>query len=325
MNRTRLLPIGLIVLAILIIAQLLVPVSAQGIITTELTPANLPWDATLSPDGLTIYYTAIAEDGVPAVFSIPASGGTPMLLAQGDPFVMPFGIDVSSDGSTLYVSDPWMAGAAGNAIFALASDGSGSPTPVMGTWGTEPQGVTVLGDEIYFSGINLEAGEPALYKIAAAGADAPTVIAQGAPLIAPAGIAVADDGTVYVLDRLASGGKGSVFRVQNGTVDSIASDVRIGGQMPGVALTLDGSTLLASSLDSASGTAQALVINLSTMETSIFNDGIGTNTGAGGLHRAHESDNFAWADSDAPDRAGNGGGKVYLLGTSASPISGSGQ
>ncbi len=307
MNRKQLVSFGLFLLMSLLTGVLTTPVAAQGVSFSEATAANLPWDAAPSPDGATIYYTAIGKDGAPAVFSVPAAGGDPVVLVAGEPMAMPFGIDVSSDGKTVYVSDPWMAGAAGNAIFALPSDGSAGAKVVNGTQGTEPQGVTLVGDQIYFSGINLANGEPAIYKIPAAGADAPTLVAHGAPLIAPAGLAVAKDGTVYVLDRLASGnGQGSVLRIQNGKVDSIAADVHIGGQMPGIALTLDESTLLASSLDKSAGTAQVLAINLGTMESGIINDVIKVNTAAGGLHRAHNANIFAWSDISRS-------GKVYRV------------
>lgn len=277
---------------------LIAPVSAQGVSFKEATAATLPWDAVPSPDGSTIYYTSFGKDGVPAVFSVPAAGGDPTVLTSGAPFVTPLGLDVSSDGKTLYVADPWTAGADGNAIFAVPTTGNGAPTVVAGTQGTAPQGVTIVGDQLYYSGINpANAGQAAIYKIAIGGAGDATIVAQGTRLIAPSGLAVAKDGTVYVLDRLASGnGLGAVLRVQNGTVDSIASDVRIGGQMAGIALTLDESTLLVSSLDKTAGTAQVLTINLSNMQTGIINDVIKASTAAGGLHRAHDVNIFAWAD-----------------------------
>jgi DNA-binding beta-propeller fold protein YncE len=298
---------------------LIVPVSAQGVSFDMLTEATLPWDAVPSPDGSTIYYTALQSSGTPAVFSIPAAGGDPTVLASGAPFVMPLGLDISADGKTLYVADPWMAGAAGNAIFAVSTAGNAAPTVVAGTQGTAPQGVTVAGDQLYFSGINpANAGQAAIYQIALSGAGDATLVAQGTRLIAPSGLAVAKDGTVYVLDRLASGnGLGAVLRMKDGTVDAIASDVRIGGQMAGIALTMDESTLLVSSLDKTEGTAQVLAINLSTMQTSIINDVIKANKGAGGLHRAHDANTFAWADSSyslsSPDTSIQKPGHVYIV------------
>lgn len=277
------------------------PAFAQdsGIRFDELVTAILPWDAVPSPDGATIYYTATQDGGTAAVFSVPAAGGDASVLATGAPFVAPLGLDVSGDGRILYVADPWVAGSAGNAVFALPTDGSGAPTVVVGTQGTSPQGVAVAGDQLVYSGLNPANGQPAIYRIATRGAGDATIVVQGAPLIAPSGLAISQDGVIYVLDRLASGnGRGAVLRIQDGQVDTIASDVRIGGQLAGIALTLDESLLLVSSLDNAKGTAQVLAIDLSTMQTSIINDVIGENTAAGGLHRAHDVNVFAWADSN---------------------------
>ena len=146
MNRKRLISVVLVILLALMTGVLTTPVAAQGVSFSEAATANLPWDAAPSPDGATIYYTAIGKDGAPSVFSVPAAGGDPVVLAAGEPLAMPLGIDVSNDGKTLYVTDPWMAGAAGNAIFAIPSDGSSAPTLVNGTRGKQPVGITVMGD-----------------------------------------------------------------------------------------------------------------------------------------------------------------------------------
>ncbi len=280
-------------------------VAAQGVRFQELTAAMLPWDAVPSPDGSVVYFTAIGSDGTPGVFSVPSAGGEASVVKAGRPLVMPLGIAISTDGQMLYVSDPWTAGSDGSAVYALAIS-TGEATVVEGTQGTAPQGVEVMSrdgaDWIYFTGMDVGDGQPAVYRVAAAGGDV-TQIAKGAPLVAPSGVALAQDGTVYVLDRLASGnGMGAVLRIQGNTVDIIARDVRTGGQLAGIALTLDESLLLASSLDTEAGTAQVLVINLATMETSIINEVINQSITAGGLHRAHDVNMFAWADVQRPGR-----------------------
>jgi DNA-binding beta-propeller fold protein YncE len=274
-------------------------VAAQGVTFEKLTAATLAWDAVPSPDASVIYFTAMGEDGTPGVFSIPAAGGEPSIVASGAPLVMPFGIAISTDGQMLYVTNPWTAGSDGNAIYAVPT-ASGQATVVEGTQGTASQGIEVVNqngaDQIYYTGIDPSNGQATVYRIAVSGGEV-ALIAKGAPLIAPSGVAVAQDGTVYVLDRLASGnGLGAVLRIQGDSLDTIARDVRIGGQLAGLTLTLDESLLLISSLDTEAGTAQVLVIDLATMQTSIINEGISENTGAGGLHRAHHENIFAWAD-----------------------------
>jgi DNA-binding beta-propeller fold protein YncE len=287
--------------------------AAQGITFEQIGAPKLPWDAVPSPDGSVIYYTAASADGLPGVFSVSATGGEPSVLASQPSLVMPLGLAVSTDGQTLYVSDPWTSGSNGSALYSLSTMSPSQPQRIEGTQGTAPQGVEVVSqngaDQIYFTGIDPKDGQAAVYKVAAAGGGL-TVVTKGAPLVAPSGIAISKDGTLYVLDRLASGnGLGAVLRVQGGSVDIIARDVRTGGQLAGLTLTLDEALLLVSSLDGQAGTAQVLVVDLATMQTSIINDVIGANTAAGGLHRAHNENIFAWADSTG----GPPGGKVFTV------------
>src|SRR5438046_2848814 len=90
------------------------PAAGDGTIK-DLTPAakstssegfHTPLDAALSPDGKTAYFIAV-EGGEVAVYQTAApSTAAPMKLAGGAPLAAPFGIDVSSDGTTLVLSDP---------------------------------------------------------------------------------------------------------------------------------------------------------------------------------------------------------------------------
>ncbi len=289
-------------------------ISAQDITFEPLSAATLPWDAVPSADGSVVYFTAIAADGCPAVFQASVDGADLTTLAACAPLVMPMGIALSFDGQTLYVADAFTAGAAGNAIFAVATGAPHSVSPVEGTQGTAPQGVEVgllAGVEtLYYTGIDPLDGQPAVYALPTAGGT-PALLAKGAPLAAPSGVAVSQDGsTVFVLDRLASGnGLGGVIRVRDGQATVIQSNVRTGGQLAGLTLTLDGSLLLVSSLHETAGTAQVLVLDLATQQSSVINDVISANTGAGGLHRAHEVDVFAWADLTSGDH----GGTVYRV------------
>lgn len=286
---------------------------AQGITFEPVTAATLPWDAVPSPDGNTLYFTAIADDGCPAVFRAAADGSDFTRLAACDPFVMPLGIAVSLDGQTLYVADSFAAGAAGNAIFAVSTNTPHSVSAVAGTEGTAPLGVEIglrYGVEtLFYTGIDVHDGHPAVYALPTGGGAA-EVLAKGAPMVAPSGVAVSSEGTVFVLDRLASGnGLGAVLRINDGQAIVMQSNVRTGGQLAGLTLTLDGSLLLVSSLHETDGTAQVLVLDLAAQQSSVINDVISANTGAGGLHRAHDVDVFAWADLTSGDL----GGTVYRV------------
>jgi len=297
--------------------------------------ALTPWDSTPSPDAKMIYFTAAGGKSGPGVFSVAATGGAVKVLAVGAPLIMPLGIAVSSDGKTLYVADPMAAGPGGNVIYTLPVEG-GTPKPIDSTRGTMPHGLEVIeekgADQVYFSGKNPDTGQPAILKIAAAGGKV-QVVASGTPLVDPSGVAIAQDGTVYVLDRLASGkGLGAVIRIKNQKAEIIAKDVRTGGELAGITLTHDDSLVLVSSLDTKKGTAQVLLIDPKTLQTGIVNKVIGESTAAGGLHRAFKGPDkvsrgtttalmkpyfsshremFSWADSK------DGGGRVFVVKTPA--------
>ncbi len=292
-----------------------------------------PWDSTPSPDAKMIYFTATNAKGGTGVFSVAATGGDVKTLAVGAPFIMPLGIAISSDGKTLYVADPMSAGPSGNVIYTLPVEG-GTPKALDVTRGTMPHGLEVIdekgADQVYFSGRNPDTGQPAILKVAASGGTV-RVIASGAPLVDPSGVAIAQDGTVYVLDRLASGkGLGAVIRIKNQKAEIIAKDVRAGGELAGITLKHDDSLLLVSSLDTKKGTAQVLLIDPKTLQTGIVNKVIGESTAAGGLHRAFKApdkfsrgsmtdlmkpdfsshrETFSWADSTA----GPQGGRVFVV------------
>ncbi|MEW5989505.1 MAG: hypothetical protein AB1791_22995, partial [Chloroflexota bacterium] len=113
------------------------------------------------------------------------------------------------------------------------------------------------------------------------------------------------EGVVYVVDLAASGnGLGSVFRLQNGAAEAIATNVHTDEAVAGATLTLDESALLVSHLHSQNNSAQVLIINLSTLEMAIFDKVINANHSAGGLHRAHHTGQLAWIDNT---------GGVYFL------------
>jgi len=269
---------------------------------------DIPWDAAPNPDGTIFYFTTSS-----GVFSVPAGGGEVETLSQT--MVSPFGIAVSTDGETIYVADPWAAGPAGNAIYAIPAAG-GDPVAVGGTSGTSPRGLDVVNengaDFIYYTGVDPSNGQPAVLKVLAEGGWNSVAIVSGAPLVDPSGIAVTNHSAIYVLDRLASGGGlGSVFHIDGPVFEPVATGIRTGAQLAGIALSQAEDRLLVSQLDADAGTAQVLLINLINMDTSIVEAVINVNTSAGGLHRAYNADIFAWLDSGGDD----GRGQVYRITT----------
>jgi sugar lactone lactonase YvrE len=221
--------------------------------------------------------------------------------------VAPHGLTISTDGQTLYVAD---SAADGNGIYILSIDGN-TRALLTNTAGTSPRVPAIVSengqDQLYFSGV--ADGQPAVFKMGTAGGEAtvaePEIVFQGDPLINPSGVAVAQDGTVYVIDPGTSG-VGSVYRIRDGAAEAIAENVHADPDIAGATLTLDESALLVSHLHPQENTAQVLIINLATLEQAIFNKGIAGNPGAGGVHRAHLTGDLAWCGYFP-------GGGVYFL------------
>lgn len=267
-----------------------------------------PFDAAPSPDGKQVYYTALSsgDDGepAPAVFTVAASGGAITRLAAGAPLVAPVNISVSLDGAQLYVADP-----AASAVFSLAASG-GTPSPIAGTEGYAPRGLTVAkgadGREyLYFTG-RTDDGAAGLFRIAGDGGAVETV-ASGEPFSDPAGVTVTAKGVAYVVETTAESATARVIRVENGSSKVFVEGIGIGFPA-GITLTRDDAKLLVSGLDPA--TKRDVVYFVATSDASItrVTKTVGEFHEPAGLHRAHNADVFAWADSEANDT-----GTVYVL------------
>lgn len=260
-------------------------------------------DATPNADGTMVYFTVTGGE-TSGVYKVAASGGEITAVSIGAPFVSPLGLAISSDSQTLYVAETSQEN---NGVYVIPVAG-GTPTLLAGTQGTLPRVPEIIHqngqDQLYFSGT--AENQPAVFQMPTDGSAAPTVVFKGSPLVDPSGVAITQAGVVYVVDKAASGnGMGTVFRIQGETAESIATNVHTDDLLAGATLTLDESALLVSHLHPQENTAQVLVINLSTLEKAIFNKVIGSNQSAGGVHRAHNTGQLAWADYR--------GGGVYFL------------
>ena len=284
--------------------------TAKADVGPVITPATRPGefreplDAAPSPQGDTIYFVAQARNGKSrGVFSVAAAGGSSKVLSVGCPFVSPTGIAVEPDGQNVFVAD---AGA--NGILGVSVTGTARPMIVLGTEGTSPRNLDIVreGDQpmIYFTGTDVTDGQPALMKISATGAASPQVILKGAPLADPDGVAVGQDGVIYLSDHE---GVGKVFAIRGGAIATMVGQVRL-GHPGGIALTQDGSTLLVSSFQSTSRFDQVLVVNTATGASTIVTKVVKKNKSAGGIHRAYSTNEFAWSGLTA-----GGGGRVYRV------------
>lgn len=286
------------------------PISLAINVAANDAVAPSPFDATPSPDGTSVYFTALTGDPsarVPGVFRVPAAGGPIETIASGAPLGAPLGITVSLDGTTLFVADPGAAN--GGAIFSIPTAG-GTPAMLGGTAGYYPGGVVVAKvndqESVYLTGRDPTSGAPGLFMAAEAGGGV-TMVAEGAPFAEPGGVVVAKDGTAYVADSLASGDLAAIVKVSGGAASLLVA--RIGVGFPaGVTLTEDESTLLVSGLDPVTRTDLVYFADVKSGEISRLTDPIRAFHDSAGLHRAAGANVFAWADSRA-----NTTGTVYVL------------
>jgi DNA-binding beta-propeller fold protein YncE len=251
---------------------------------------NSAIDASPDPTGQTIYFTTNGPGGA-GIFRVPATGGTFQPVLLGGPLRGPAELAVSNDAKQLFVADR----AAGR-IFVVPSAG-GAARVLRGTAGTAPEGLEMLTEAgrnyVVYTGRDPRDGKPAVMRISVAGASRPTILHEGAPLSAPDGVAVSKTGAVYVSDQ--AGSHGRVLRLDSRGVTTVASGVTL-GKPGGIALTLDESKLLISSLNPATRTAQVVILDTHTGATSTFDQVIGANHMAGGLHRARATASMGWAD-----------------------------
>ena len=119
------------------------PVSGGGL--TDLGATNLvrPGGLAMGPDCKTLYATGRTEDGLPALFAIPTTGGAASIVWMGSPLVSPTGLHVDDQG-VAWVMDHLAAGETGQGVlFAIPSDGSSADVVLDGLRMGTPGGVSL--------------------------------------------------------------------------------------------------------------------------------------------------------------------------------------
>ena len=288
--------------------------------------AAMPVDATPSPDGNDIYFIAFSSrmdaDGIrmerlPAIYKVSATPGgarAPQKLFEGAPLQSPFGITISDDGATLFIADS-SADGGGEAersdgrVFSMSAAG-GAPVSLAGTEGITPAGIEASGASLYVTG--RKDGMAGLFKTGIGGG-AVSAVAVGGPFSDPGGVAVTRSGIAYVIDTGSATGSqslASVVKIMPDGKTEILLDGLSVGHPAGIALVNDESAILVSGLDKAQGTDRVFRVSLGGTQRSVttLSEKIGEFYESAGLHRARNSEVFAWADSHA-----NGTGTVYVL------------
>jgi hypothetical protein len=273
-----------------------------------------PFDATPSPKGERVYYTALKrrDDGedVPGVFSVAADGSADIqTLIEGPPLTAPVGVSISLDGSRLFIADTATGPSSRGAILTLSSAG-GSASPLAGTEGYAPAGLAIAKvkdqEYLYFTGHAPDSVAGGLFRIAASGGVAEAV-AAGAAFDDPSGVTISAKGDVYVVEAAVDQHAACVVRVHDGKAERFVSNLGVGFPA-GITLTHDDSTLLVSGVDPTSKHDVVYYVDVASGKLSRLTKTVGAFAEAAGLHRAHDVDVFAWADSEA-----NASGTVYVL------------
>lgn len=249
-------------------------------------------DAACDPKGNHIYFTADSGGGA-GVFEADGAAGT--LIADG--FDSARNLVVNAQNNTVYVAG---SRDGQDGIFAVAVDGSGVSS-LAGTGAYSPQALDLVieqqVDMLYFSGYDPGNHSAGIWRMQLPNGTVQPV--PGAvPLTAPDGVAVGTE-AIYIVGAGQNGG--SLYRLAEGAASQMVEGLRL-GTPAGIALTLDQSTLLISSL-SADQHSEVVLVNLEDASTSTFNEGIAENTSSGGVHRAKDVDVFVWA----------GSGKTYRI------------
>ena len=120
-------------------------VSTGGGALADLGVTNLvrPGGLAIGPDCKTLYATGLTTDLVPALFSIPITGGAASVVWMGAPLVSPTGLHVDDEG-VAWVMDHVAAGANGEGVlFAIPSDGSAANEVISNLHMGTPGGVSL--------------------------------------------------------------------------------------------------------------------------------------------------------------------------------------
>lgn len=102
-----------------------------------------PGGLAMGPDCKTLYATGLTGDGMPALFSLPITGGAASIVWMGAPLASPTGLHVDEMG-VAWVMDHLAAGMHGEGVlFAIPSDGSAANEVISDLRMGTPGGVSL--------------------------------------------------------------------------------------------------------------------------------------------------------------------------------------
>ena len=274
----------------------------------------IPYDACPAPDGGLVYYVGTTSSGESWLYSV-ADGEDPADVAWLTDAVS---VVLSDDGATAYVADR-----GDDAVYKV--DLATKVAEVMaGTYGLHPAALDYFDGSLWFVGGDSDDDSAAIYEVSLSDGSATKVyddvggwpgpqVGYSPPSRGRASVVAEDEEedwfalkvvsrsaltaaqlpTIYVAAQRAAA-DGEVMMLDASGATTLYDSARL-GTPPGISIAPDGSTLMVSSLDD-SGKAQVLLLDPASGSAEVFNDVIGENEGAGGLHKAAAADIYAWAD-----------------------------
>jgi len=260
-----------------------------------------PSDAVVSNDGSTIFFAAFTETDNAAIFSVPSTGGTAVIVFEGLPLEYVSGLVLSLDGATLYIAESAGGPDGEGGIYSMPTSGA-MPSEVMATGLSFPNALALdmEGAMLIVSG-QTSMGVPAVFRVPLGGGTAMPV-ASGGELVSPTGVYV-DPSTndIWLLDHLAVGanGQGVLWKIHGTDLPvEVVSGMRL-GTPAGVSLTAGGGTAVIASRNATDTQGSLITVNLATMAVGTAADTTAmTMQDPAGLRVSRGSGVFGIADSE---------------------------
>lgn len=281
-----------------------------------LRAVDRPSAVAVDSEGKVIYLVGRDSDGAAQLYSMPVAGGTPTQLSAGVALEAPTALAIDTKGN-LFVADP--ATDDGGAIYKGGT--SGALARFGGNTVRSPVGLAISddGQDLYVTGRDPMDNQPAVFKISTVDGT-PTMLVKGAPLGQPSGIALSNDGKIYVVDSAAvSGtpavdGAGAVIRVDSNSATIFSKAPLRVGFPAGLAATGQSDLLVNSNAPGAAG----VFIITSTgdqMGTGLAGDVINVDGDPAGLYQAARANVWVALDTATPPQAtpGGVGGSVLVM------------
>jgi DNA-binding beta-propeller fold protein YncE len=181
-------------------AGAILTMAASGGQVTNLHVSNLdrPQGLAMAPDCQHLYVTGQTKDGLPALFTVPVTGGAAQIVWMGAPLVSPTGLHVDAKG-TAWVMDHLAVGQAGEGVlFQIPADGTAANEVASNIHMGTPGGVSLTagGGTAVLGTVNAR-GQSELTTIDLASGDVGHIAAPA--MMEPSGLRTAREAGVFAV------------------------------------------------------------------------------------------------------------------------------